>query len=539
MSNLDVRRRSQRIALGLLAGVSSLGLFVACGKDNDNGEPDRTIQLEKSRANGQRVFRMETFGNEGFWTDAARLPAGIVAAKLTPVQALKTGLSVNVDALDPATQKAVADEIAKDGTAGPILNDFETTVKLLNANAVIGVVVRDSNGDGIFDIRKGDKVGVSCAMCHAVTDHSVFDTKTGGSIGKQVDGPAVHNINVGAILALADNSRAFFPMAQLKNAEGKSVGRAPSKAGLTKDSNEAAFDAYFGNPDFYPVGMFDDTVDGNGNPVHNTPMFRADLSAPFGSGGELTQVDHFSNTVFTVLFDMTNLTTPGGRAFLETAAGAGGVALANDYKYVLDQTGVTGYPYVKATTEGMPGDGRTLIGLRVDDAALLDMTAYLQSLRSPAGVIDDQAAVDRGRNVFLNANNKCTACHGANQSRAVPANIVPMLAIFPGDSPVLLGNRGDKAESPIIDSPAQTFDDKMIIINASLRGLVRGSALPLLMDLNRKPVFLHDNSVPSLEKLFDRARGPSVPHPFYVDGADRADLIQFLKSLDDTDVTAL
>jgi hypothetical protein len=45
------------------------------------------------------VFRFETFGNEGFWTDAVRMPQGIKAARVTPLQALKLGLSVDIDAL--------------------------------------------------------------------------------------------------------------------------------------------------------------------------------------------------------------------------------------------------------------------------------------------------------------------------------------------------------------------------------------------------------------------------------------------------------
>lgn len=75
----------------------------------------------------------------------------------------------------------------------------------------------------------------------------------------------------------------------------------------------------------------------------------------------------------------------------------------------------------------------------------------------------------------------------------------------------------------------------MIIVNATIRGDIRGTALPLLLDLARKPVFLHDNSVPSLESLLDPARGADSPHPFYMDDAeDRADMVQFLESLDTT-----
>jgi len=43
-------------------------------------------------------------------------------------------------------------------------------------------------------------------------------------------------------------------------------------------------------------------------------------------------------------------------------------------------------------------------------------------------------------------------------------------------------------------------------------------------------VFLHDNSVPSLDNLLDSTRGASAPHPFYLGGRDRADMIALLKS---------
>ncbi len=345
--------------------------------------------------NGATVFRFETFGNEGFWTDAAKLPQGITTAQLTPVQALAAGLSVDVEKLDAATQQAVAAEIAAQGTNGPLLNSFATTVKLINANAVIGVVAVDSNANGTLDITAGDKVGISCALCHGVTDKSVFNLPTGGSIGKRLDGPAVHTINIGAIFAMAANTRAFYPMAQLKGLDGTSIGRAPSEVGLTKTSTEAEFDAYFSNPAYYPIGMFDDTVDGNGNPMHNTPLFRTDLAAPWGTAGELSKLDQFSNTVYTVLLDPTNLLTTGGRAFLHTAAGAAGDALAADYTAVLAATSVTGYPYVKTATTGAPGAPDTLAGVRVDNQKLIDMSAYTNGLLAPKGATVDAAASAR------------------------------------------------------------------------------------------------------------------------------------------------
>ena len=102
--------------------------------------------------------------------------------------------------------------------------------------------------------------------------------------------------------------------------------------------------------------------------------------------------------------------------------------------------------------------------------------------------------------------------------------------MFPGDRPVSLAQR----ERPLnagMDTTGQVFDDKMAVVNASLRGEKRGIALPLLLDLARKPVFLHDNSVPTLEALLDATRGPQSPHPFYLPTSQRADVIVFLRGL--------
>ncbi|MBA3344625.1 MAG: hypothetical protein H0T44_04880 [Gemmatimonadales bacterium] len=70
-------------------------------------------------------------------------------------------------------------------------------------------------------------------------------------------------------------------------------------------------------------------------------------------------------------------------------------------------------------------------------------------------------------------------------------------------------------------------------MNASIRGDIRGTALPLLPDLARKPVFLHDNSVPTLDNLLDPGRGATAPHPFYLtDPGQRAAMVAFLQGLD-------
>ncbi len=529
MPGRSSRMPARLMTCGALTLVASLGW--AAGQSGPAMPKDNPNRHETGdRSDGKTIFRMETFGNEGFWTDAARLPAGVVAAKFTPVDALKAGYNINIDAVPDAMKPVLAAELKTDlsPARAPRLNDVATTVALINANAVIGVVAKDSNGDGRIDVGSGDRVGVACAFCHAITDGSVFSLPKGGSIGKEVDGPTPHFLNVGATLATAANTRAFYPLAQLALTAngGKTLGRAPK--GLTETSTEAEFDAYFSDPRYYPIGMFDDAPDGNGVPMHITPMFRADLAAPWGSEGAISKLDNFSNLVYTVLFDLTDLTTPGGRAFLHTLGGAAGDEIIDDYVKVLDATGVQGYPFVKTSTTGKPGDEATPIGVRVDNKKLLDLNAYMNSLPAPDGARGDKASMKRGEAAFT-AN--CTSCHNLDQGKIVAPMIVPMKTIFPGDKPMVLAQRQPPL-NPIMDTPGNTFDDKMAVLNASVRGLERGIALPLLLDLARKPVFLHDNSVPSLERLLDPSRGVDSPHPFFAKtAAQRTDLVAFLKSL--------
>nr|MBA2645684.1 hypothetical protein [Pyrinomonadaceae bacterium] len=370
---------------------------------NENPNPHQT----GNPAAGRDVFRFETFGNEGFWTDAARLPKGMLDAKFTPKQALEAGLQVDVEAIEPAMRKVMEAELKTDMSPqnAPMLNDPKAAVALINANAVVGVVPKDSNGDGKLDITAGDKVGISCTICHTITDKSVFDLPGGGSVGRRVDGPAALTLNVGKLLAMAANSRAFYPNLQ-QTFIGVSIGRAPS--GLGPDSTEADVDAYLSNPQYYPVGTFDETQDGNGNPVKNTPLFRQDLAAPYGTAGEFSKLDDISNSSYTTNLDPTTLLTPEGRQFLEMKAGPAGKQMAGEYEKILKETGVTGYPFVRAELVGKAGDPASIVARRVDNQKLLDMNAYLDSLPAPAGAKVNEETAARGRELFRTS---CTQCH--------------------------------------------------------------------------------------------------------------------------------
>ncbi len=520
------------LLMGWLRKDSHSSALASSASDGPANQGTPAPREDGNAAKGRDVFRFETFGNESFWTDAMRLPAGMVAAKVTPLKALQLGLQVDVDAIDPGTRQELTKQLKADpsGQGSTILNDPAMTAKLVSANAIIGMPAKDSNGDGAIDITKGDKVGASCALCHTVTDRSVFSVPNGGSIGHRQDGLANHDLNLGAICATAANSRALYPLLQLtlKANKGKTLGRAPT--GLTENSTEEEVDAYLSNPKFYPIGMFDDSPDGNGDPMHNSPLFRQDLAAPFGSEGSIARLDNFSNLVYTGLFDPTNLTSPGGRAFLHKLGGPAGDEIADNYVKVLAATNVTGYPYVKASPRKNPGSEDAPLGVRVDNAKLLDLNAYLVGLQAPRGAQVNAKSASHGRELFRTAG--CTECHNVDQSKRVPAVMVPMKKIFPGDNPSVLAQRQPPL-NPVQDTPGATFDDKMAVVNASLRGEDRGIALPLLLDLARKPVFLHDNSVSNLDELLDPKRGASAPHPFYVPKSEeRKDMIEFLRGLD-------
>ncbi|MDQ3674856.1 MAG: hypothetical protein M3365_10820, partial [Gemmatimonadota bacterium] len=371
----------------------------------------------------------------------------------------------------------------------------------------------------------GDKVGVACTICHTITDKSVYNLPLGGSIGRRIDGPAALTLNVGKLLATAANSRAYYPNLQL-TFKGVSIGRAPS--GLGPDSTEAEVDAYLSNPAFFPVGTFDETQDGIGNSVKNTPLFRQDLAAPYGTAGEFAILDDIGNASYTTNLDPTTLVTPEGRAFLEAKAGPAGKQMADEYAKILKDTGVTGFPYVKAAMTGKMAPSSP-VGRRVDNQKLLDMNAYLDALPAPRGAQVDVEMATRGRETFRT---QCTQCHNVDQSMFVPPTLVELKTLWPGYAPAPAGTRGDSTLSPILNSPGG-FDDKMVVVDASDRGAKRGNALPLLLDLARTTIFLHDASVRSLDELFDPRRGDTAPHPFYVrDTAARKDLAAFLRGLE-------
>ncbi len=136
---------------------------------------------------GQQVFRYDTFGDEQFWTDTARMHE-VVQRSVSPAIALSVGLKVDADAIPADVAAAIK--------AGKVdLNDPATTVTLLKLNAVIGLKGTVTTVNGKDNLAR---LGITCALCHSTVDDAFSK-----GIGHRKDGWPNRDLNVGAIIALS------------------------------------------------------------------------------------------------------------------------------------------------------------------------------------------------------------------------------------------------------------------------------------------------------------------------------------------------
>ncbi|MDP9206436.1 MAG: c-type cytochrome [Gemmatimonadota bacterium] len=158
----------------------STGSPTGAGSASDDFSP-------QNLAAGRQVFRFDTFGDEQFWTDTARMQE-VVQTSVSPATALSVGLKVDADAIPADVAAAIK--------AGKVdLNDPATTVTLLKLNAVVGLkgTVTTVNGkDNLI------RLGITCALCHSTVDDSFSK-----GIGRRKDGWPNRDLNVGAIIALS------------------------------------------------------------------------------------------------------------------------------------------------------------------------------------------------------------------------------------------------------------------------------------------------------------------------------------------------
>ena len=186
------RPRSSRSSWGIAAlvafGIACAAIFAAC----DDSPTEPTFQPEVLDptlvAQGKGIFRFETFDDERFWTDTARMHE-VVESAVSPALALQVGLKVDADALPQPVKDAIV--------AGQVdLGSPATTVTLLKLGAVVGLkgtVTQTAAGKDTLT-----RLGITCALCHSTVDNSFAP-----GIGHRQDGYPNHDLNVGAIIALS------------------------------------------------------------------------------------------------------------------------------------------------------------------------------------------------------------------------------------------------------------------------------------------------------------------------------------------------
>jgi mono/diheme cytochrome c family protein len=179
---MAIERRLLTAAAIVLATVT----ITACGPTKATEAPSTTAGSEAKPAatdpglaEGQRVFRFDTFGDEVVWTDKLRLHE-VIEKSVDPTTALKVGLKVDSDVLPAGLLEKVD------------LKSPATTVALLKMNAVVGLQATVDANNHLT------RVGVTCALCHSTVDNFVMP-----GIGRRKDGWPNRDLNVGAIIALS------------------------------------------------------------------------------------------------------------------------------------------------------------------------------------------------------------------------------------------------------------------------------------------------------------------------------------------------
>jgi mono/diheme cytochrome c family protein len=169
------------VFVALTAGMLS-GCGMTSGSRASSTDPNRPATVETSPAlvaEGQRVFRFDTFGDEQLWTNTLRLHE-VVEKSVDPLTALKVGFKVDSAVLPPGILEKVD------------LKSPATTVALLKMNAIVGIQATVDANNHITQL------GVTCAFCHSTVDNSVMP-----GIGRRQDGWPNRDLNVGAIIALS------------------------------------------------------------------------------------------------------------------------------------------------------------------------------------------------------------------------------------------------------------------------------------------------------------------------------------------------
>ena len=355
---------------------------------------------------GKRVFRFETFGDEEYWTDKARLHE-VIEKSISPAKALAAGLKVDSSAIPPDVAAAIK--------AGKVdLESPATTVTLLKLDAVVGLKGKVETVNGKDRLVR---VGITCALCHSTVDDSFQK-----GIGQRRDGWPNRDLDVGAIIAMSP----AIPAAQKAVYESWGPGK---------------YDPRF-------------NIDGKSTPLVLPPIYG------------LAAVNN------------------------ETFTAEGPIGYWNAYVAVTQMHG-----------HGAFQDSRLGIDVRntpdMVGPLLPALRAYQHSLEAPKPPASsfDAAAAERGRAVFSSSCLQChTDIHGTDNNKGV------------------------------LHAPSDTGMDGAY----ALRTTAKAYRTTPLRGLWQHPPYFHDGSAATLEAVVDHYDGV---RKLGLTGAQRADLVQFLKTL--------
>ena len=170
----SIRAGSQWLVIGLVH------FWIVFGAAGCRQFPETAVSNEVERQ-GQRTFRDDTFGDEVFWTDTARLHE-VVQKEIQPLEALSLGLKVDMERLNLLSFL--------------FSNPFGTsgTRNLLKRDAVVGLKATFDKEGRIAQI------GITCALCHSTVDNALLP-----GIGHRLDGWPNRDLEVGKILAKLPN----------------------------------------------------------------------------------------------------------------------------------------------------------------------------------------------------------------------------------------------------------------------------------------------------------------------------------------------
>jgi hypothetical protein len=311
---------------------------------------------------GFDVFMQETFGNEDFFTG---LGLAALLNQVSPLDVVPLGVQVDLAKVPAPIVDLMtgSDLAAKDaGLASPA-----TTVALVKAGAVVGVVDRSAPGDTTLT-----KVGVTCALCHQLVTPTTFQLTAGAvalPIGNlRVDGAPNLAMDAGKILSLTSGVQA--------------AGLAAAMGGWGANKFDVRNPATVN-------GALDD---GANNPTITPPLWNfVDLEAeqyPFGWDGLFFGADALASQAEAVYH-----LVMGGKGAFAQPGGA-----------IVPALRVTPPDRILSRLPGAASAAPLITA-----AKLLDLQAWMRSMTSPAPGAFDAAQAEQGWRLFNTRG--CTRCH--------------------------------------------------------------------------------------------------------------------------------